>query len=85
MHAKVFSIQIFQYLRQILPRFCTLVLFINIFLKGDRKEPVNYRGITLCIVVGKVFCNSLNNRLVQCLEKGGALHEGQVSFKIKFH
>ena len=28
MHAKVFSIQIFQYLRQIPPRVCTLVLFI---------------------------------------------------------
>ena len=28
MHAKVFSIQIFQYFRQILPRVCTLVFFI---------------------------------------------------------
>ena len=28
MHAKVFSIQIFKYLRQIPPRVCTLVLFI---------------------------------------------------------
>ena len=28
MHAKVFSIQIFQYFRQISPRVCTLVLFI---------------------------------------------------------
>ena len=30
LHAKVFSTQIFQYLRQILPRVCTLVLFIII-------------------------------------------------------
>ena len=29
MHAKVFSIQIVQYFHQILPRVCTLVLFIN--------------------------------------------------------
>ena len=28
MHVKVFSIQIFQYLHQIPPRVCTLVLFI---------------------------------------------------------
>ena len=30
MHEKVFSIQIFQYFRQIPPRFCTLVLFITL-------------------------------------------------------
>ena len=32
MHAKVFSIQIFQYFHQIPPRVCTLVLFILIVL-----------------------------------------------------
>ena len=30
-------------------------------------------GINLLNVVGKVFCKILNNRLVQCLDKG-ALH-----------
>ena len=29
-----------------------------------------------------MFCNILNNRLVQCLDKEGALHEGQVGFKL---
>ena len=33
-------------------------------------------------VVGKVFCKILNNRLVQCLDKEGVLHEGQAGFKI---
>ena len=32
MHAKVFSIQIFQYFHQIPPRVCTLVLFIYIII-----------------------------------------------------
>ena len=36
--------------------------------------------ITLLSVVGKVFCKILNNRLVQCLDKEGALHEGQAGW-----
>ena len=56
-------------------------LIVNLFKKGDREDPGNYRGITLLSVVGKVFCKILNNRLVQCLDKGGALHEGQAGFR----
>ena len=33
-------------------------------------------------VVGKVFCKIFNNKLVQCLDKKGALHEGQAGFRI---
>ena len=47
-----------------------------IFKKSDREDPGNYTGITLLSVVGMVFCKILNNRLVQYLDKGGALHEG---------
>ena len=33
------------------------------------------------LVVGKVFCKILNNRLVECLEGQGALHEVQADFR----
>ena len=53
----------------------------SLFKKSDGEDPGNYRGITLLSVVGKVFCKILN-RLVQCLDKGGALHEGQAGFRV---
>ena len=54
---------------EIVPRQWRDGLIVNIFKKGDREDPGNYRGITLLSVVGKVFCKILNNRLVQCLDK----------------
>ena len=67
---------------EIVPRQWREGLIVNIFKKGDREDPANYRGITLLSVVGKVFCKILNNRLVQCLDNKGALHEGQAGFRI---
>ena len=58
-------------------------LIVNLFKKGDKEDPGNYRGITLLSVVGKVFCKVLNNRLVQHFDKGGVLHEGQAGFRLK--
>ena len=58
---------------EIVPRQWRDGLIVTIFKKGDREDPGNYRGITLLSVVGKVFCKILNNRLVQCLDKEGAL------------
>ena len=67
---------------EIVPRQWREGLIVNIFKKRDREDPANYRGITLLSVVGKVSCKILNNRLVQCLDKEGALHEGQAGFRI---
>ena len=39
----------------------------ELFKKGNKEDPGNYRGITLLSVVGKVFCKVLNNWLVQCI------------------
>ena len=67
---------------EIVPRQWREGFIVNIFKKGNREDPANYRGITLLSVVGKVFCEILNNRLVQCLDKEGALQEGQAGFRI---
>ena len=42
-------------------------------------NPGKYRGITLLSVAGK---SVLYNRLVQCLDKEGVLHEGQTGFRV---
>ena len=49
MHAKVFSIQIFQYFHQIPPRVCTLVLFITAV-----KTPRAFAMRMLIYIVGVV-------------------------------
>ena len=58
-------------------------LIVNLFKKGDKEDPGNYRGITLLSVVGKVFCKTLNDRLVKHLDEDQALHEGQAGFRKK--
>ena len=67
---------------EVVPRQWREGLVINLFKKGDREDPGNYRGITLLSVVGKLFCKILNNRLVECLDKEGLLHEGQAGFRV---
>ena len=40
---------------EIVPRQWKEGFIVNIFKKGDREDPANYRGITLLSVVGSVF------------------------------
>ena len=47
-------------------------LIVNLFKKGDKDDPGNYRGI------GKVICKIV---LVRHLESGGVLHKGQAGFR----
>ena len=60
---------------EILPRQWRGGLIINLFKKGNREDPSN---ITLLSVVG----NKIPNKLVECLDKEGILHEGQAGFRV---
>ena len=55
---------------ELVPRQWREGLIVNLFKKGDKEDPGNYRGITLLSVVGKVFCKIQNNRLVERLDRG---------------
>ena len=67
---------------EVVPRNWREGLIVSLFKKEDTEDPVNYRGITLLSVVGKLFCKIINNRLVQLLDKGRVLHEGQAGFRV---
>ena len=51
-------------------------LIVNLFKKGDREDPGNYRGITLLSVVGKKYLT-----IDQCLDKGGAM-KGRLALEL---
>ena len=55
---------------------------VNLFKKGDKEHPVNYRGITLFNVVGKLYSRVINNHLLKHLELNHMLHEGQGGFRL---
>ena len=54
---------------------------MNIFKKGDKAEPGNYRGITLLSTVGEIFCRILNDRVGTILEKEEKISEGQAGVR----
>ena len=52
-----------------------------IYKDGDSRDPLNYRGITLLSVVGKLYTSIINERLMSWCEEEGALSEEQGGFK----
>ena len=49
--------------------------------KGSRKDPDNYRGITLLSCIGKLFTASINYRLTNYLDAIGELGDEQAGFR----
>ena len=54
---------------------------VNIFKKGDKKDPGNYRGITLLNVVGKLYTKVIDSRLSAWLHTHDRLHVCQAGFR----
>ena len=51
-------------------------LIFPLYKDGDDRDPLNYRGITLLSIVGKVYNRVLGDRLMKFAErKGGVLEE----------
>ena len=52
-----------------------------LYKQGDRRDPYNYRGITLLNAFSKVFETVLYRRLVKWCEGEGIIMEEQGGFK----
>src|SRR3954464_11962703 len=46
-----------------------------LYKEGDNRDPLNYRGITLLSIVGKVYNRVLTERLVRFAERQGIVEE----------
>ena len=56
-------------------------IIFPIYKDGEKKETGNYRGITLLSIVGKVYAQILNERLMRWTEKNKVLVEEQGGFR----
>ena len=52
--------------------------------KGDRKDPDNYRGITLLSCLGKLLTSLINERLNKYADKIAFINENQADFRKKY-
>ena len=64
-----------------LPTDWTRGMIFPIYKDGDKKDPLNYRGITLLSIVGKVHAQILNDRMIRWSEQHKIIAEEQGGFR----
>ena len=64
-----------------LPQDWTRGIIFPIYKDGDKRDTGNYRGITLLSIVGKVYAQVINGRLMTWCEKNKVLVEEQGGFR----
>jgi len=65
----------------IFPESWNLSLLSSIYKSGDPMEPNNYRGISVCSCLGKLFTRLLQKRLDVFLESNNLLSPNQAGFR----
>lgn len=58
-------------------------VIVPVWKKGDKRDPQNYRGISLIPVMMKIYSKVLTNRLTQIVEGNGILVREQAGFRSK--
>ena len=66
----------------VIPESWSIGVINSIFkIKGNRKDPANYRSITLESCFGKVFTSILNNRLTLFSDEINLISSSQAGFR----
>ena len=66
--------------QEIYPDFWNEGYILPIFKNGDRKDPSNYRGITISNCLGKLFTKIINNRLMTFLVDNNIIKIKHIGF-----
>ena len=63
--------------KETLPDDWTRGIIFPIYKDGDKRDPLNYRGITVLSIVVKVYAQIINDRMARWSEKHKVLAEEQ--------
>ena len=70
--------------KQGFPDHCSIGVIHPIFKAGDPADPMNYRGITVGDIIGKLYATILDQRLSTWAEDVGVRAQGQAGFRRSF-
>ena len=63
------------------PRDWVRGVIVPFYKDGDKRDPLNYRGISLLSIVGKIYAGILNKRIMEFCDSNSVLVEEQGGFR----